>query len=177
MLDKLAGFISATFPVSVFVCNATSSVFLLAAIMCCNCNSGKATLWCTTCKTNYCSPCYQQVHSPPALKTHVSIAVDQKPVVFNECVEHPPEELKFWCNKDTCKKLICRDCIILQHEGHSRTRMIDAVQERTKEVRIEFYFRNSIKRYLYNLVTRMFYKNQINFGWRNGTSDETHSSR
>jgi hypothetical protein len=144
--------------------------------MCCNCNSGKATLWCPTCKTSYCSPCYQQVHSLPALKTHASIAVDQKPVVFNECVEHPSQELRFWCNKDTCRKLVCPDCILLQHQGHPCTQTIDVAQEKTKEVRIEFYFRNSIRRHLlYYLVARMVYKNQINFGWRNGNSDETHA--
>ncbi len=126
--------------------NATSSVFLLAEIMCCNCNSGRATLWCTKCTTNYCSPCYQQVHSLPALTAHVSIPADQKLVVFNGCVEHPPEELRFWCNKDTCRKLVCRDCIILQHQGHSCTQMIDVAQEKTKEVRIEFYLQEFYKK-------------------------------
>jgi hypothetical protein len=159
MLNKLAGFISATFPVRIFVYNATSLVSILAETMCCNCHSVKATLWCTTCKTCYCSPCYKLIHSLPALATHVSIPVDQKSVVFNRCVEHPLEELRFWCNKYTCKKLVCCDCIILQHKGHSCTQMIDVAQEKTKEVRIEFYFRNSIRRYLYNLVTRMFCKN------------------
>jgi len=54
--------------------------------------------------------------------------------------------------------------------------MIDVAQEKTKEVTIEFYLRNSIRRHLlYYLVARMVYKNQINFGQRNGTSDETHA--
>ncbi|CAF3640237.1 unnamed protein product [Rotaria sp. Silwood1] len=47
--------------------------------MCSNCDSLEATLWCKKCETGYCSPCYKSLHSAPALKTHVSVPIDQKP--------------------------------------------------------------------------------------------------
>ena len=46
-----------------------------------------------------------------------------------KCLLHSDESLKFYC--ETCSVLICRDCIVLEHSGHSYNR-IDKVAEREK---------------------------------------------
>ena len=45
------------------------------------------------------------------------------------CQKHSDEALKFYC--ETCSMLICRDCIILEHSGHSYNR-IENVAEKEK---------------------------------------------
>ena len=45
------------------------------------------------------------------------------------CQKHSDETLKFYC--ETCSMLICRDCIILEHSGHSYNH-IESVAEKEK---------------------------------------------
>ena len=45
------------------------------------------------------------------------------------CEKHSDELLKFYC--ETCSMLICRDCIILEHSGHSYNRT-ESVAEKEK---------------------------------------------
>ena len=45
------------------------------------------------------------------------------------CQKHSDEVLKFYC--ETCSMLICRDCVILEHSGHSYNR-IENVAEKEK---------------------------------------------
>jgi DNA-binding beta-propeller fold protein YncE len=59
----------------------------------------------------------------------------EKPLLKNvpgtplNCEKHSDEVLKFYC--ETCSMLICRDCIILEHSGHSYNR-IESVAEKEK---------------------------------------------
>jgi sugar lactone lactonase YvrE len=59
----------------------------------------------------------------------------EKPLLKNvpgtplNCEKHSDEVLKFYC--ETCSMLICRDCIILEHSGHSYNR-IENVAEKEK---------------------------------------------
>ncbi len=97
-------------------------------------------LWCRKCEANYCSKCYELVHEIPILKTHVSIPIDQKPIMPVPCNQHPDEKLKFWCS--TCLTLVCSDCMINQHQDHSCNGIENEALKRAKEVRIKFDFRD-----------------------------------
>ena len=43
------------------------------------------------------------------------------------CQKHSDEALKFYC--ETCSMLICRDCVILEHSGHSYNRIENVVEK------------------------------------------------
>lgn len=54
---------------------------------------------------------------------------------YPKCQTHQTEDLKFFCT--ICDAIICRDCKILDHEGH-KAEMIDAVAtEKRKKLEIE----------------------------------------
>ncbi|CAF2124098.1 unnamed protein product [Rotaria magnacalcarata] len=105
-------------------------------IICLNCQSEEATLWCKKCDTSYCSVCFELAHSQPIWKTHAAIPIDDKPVVLVSCYEHPDEKLKFWCNE--CSTLVCRDCVIVNHQGHTCTIINDIAQEKANELEDSF---------------------------------------
>ncbi|CAF4812511.1 unnamed protein product, partial [Rotaria sp. Silwood2] len=91
--------------------------------MCSNCGSLEAKLWCKKCETSYCSECYALVHAIPILKKHVSVPIDQKPVIFVRCEQHHDEQLQFWCN--ACTIPVCCYCITFKHQGHTWTPITD----------------------------------------------------
>lgn len=56
---------------------------------------------------------------------------------YPKCQKHMAEDLKFFCNK--CYAIICRDCKILDHEGH-KAEMIDVVAaEKRMSLKIEVW--------------------------------------
>ena len=55
--------------------------------------------------------------------------LESVPEMLLNCQQHSDEALKFYC--ETCSMLICRDCIILDHSGHSYNR-IEKVAEKEK---------------------------------------------
>ncbi|CAM4809107.1 unnamed protein product [Rotaria magnacalcarata] len=99
--------------------------------MCDDCAKVKAELWCKKCETAYCSSCCKLAHVRSAFKSHVTVPIDSKPIVFIECSVHSDEKLKFWC--DTCMILVCRDCIVVRHQGHACTEIYNAATEKAKE--------------------------------------------
>lgn len=48
------------------------------------------------------------------------------------CSEHEDEELRFHCKK--CEKSICRDCKILNHEGHKTVGLEDVYEDRKHQM-------------------------------------------
>lgn len=113
-------------------------------MLCSNCNTIKAELWCSKCEANYCSQCYEIVHAPPVLKTHVSIPIDQKPIPIGTCNQHPNEKLQCWCH--TCQALVCSDCMLDQHQGHSCNGIEEEALLKASEVRIESTLQDLVKR-------------------------------
>ena len=67
-----------------------------------------------------------KVDSTTITKSSLLKRVPEEPVY---CQIHPDEVLKFYC--DTCNVLVCRDCVILEHVGHSYNR-IEKVAEKEK---------------------------------------------
>ena len=57
---------------------------------------------------------------------HLPPNIPRKPMT---CQLHEDEMLKFYCN--TCSTLICRDCMAIEHSGHSYDR-IEKVAEKEK---------------------------------------------
>ena len=68
------------------------------------------------------SDCQSTKDSPASLLSNI-------PEEPRKCQLHSDEALKFYC--DTCNMLICRDCIVLKHSGHSFDRM-EVVAEKEK---------------------------------------------
>ena len=119
-------------------------------MLCSNCNSMKTELWCRKCEANYCSSCYEIVHAPPILKTHVSIPIDQKPVTTVTCNQHPDEKLQFWCN--TCQVLVCSDCMLDQHQGHSCNGIEKEAVTKASEVRTRSHAQTFHKKMFFFIV-------------------------
>ena len=94
--------------------------------------SGSAVAFCCNCCLFLCSSCKEDHQWWRETINHELVDVGEKksgedsfksgmkftrrPVM---CVEHPNEELKFYC--DTCQCLVCRDCIVMDHINHKRS--------------------------------------------------------
>ncbi|CAF3587921.1 unnamed protein product, partial [Rotaria socialis] len=126
--------------------------------MCSNCNSIQAKFWCKKCETNYCSQCYELDHGTSSLKIHISIPIDQRPVIFASCNQHPGEKLKFWCN--SCRILVCSECIILQHQSHAYNKIEIEASNKTKEQQDWFMKTKSILDQLMKYTTELMTVNE-----------------
>ena len=110
---------------------------------CIDTSNGPAVSFCVNCCEFLCEPCTKHHKSwrktvshelqlmkrkektnTPTLKGSANIP--RQPV---HCELHRDETLKFFC--ETCSVPLCRDCIILKHNGHKYERM-EAVAEKQK---------------------------------------------
>jgi hypothetical protein len=131
---------------------------------CSTCHSMETELWCRECDKSYCSPCYELVHTASILKTHVSIPIDQRRMMLVSCDQHPDGKRQFWC--DTCSTLVCPNCVIVQHQGHTCTGIEIEAPHKAKEVWFQFFFsRIPWKNICFtHIATRLVYKSEDNFG-------------
>ncbi|XP_056019378.1 E3 ubiquitin-protein ligase TRIM56-like [Ostrea edulis] len=87
----------------------------------------EASAQCLTCKDLLCSECADHRHRSTRFTLHhrVVTLAEVKTGKYNDvirskqqipCSEHTDEDLRYFC--DTCDVPICRDCIVLSHQGH-----------------------------------------------------------
>ena len=99
---------------------------------CGNCDSGDRTVVrCDTCGHFLCEFCAAAHQRGRNTKTHALVSLDDvtnapvaeagKPTL---CKEHAGEVLKYFC--ETCDKAICRECPIVDHQGHKCVNLKDA---------------------------------------------------
>ena len=109
-----------------------------SSILCDQCakiSNGSAVDFCCTCCEFLCKLCAEHHRSWLKTKTHELASCGQakegasqnKPFKLSlqpkplHCGDHPDETLKFYC--ETCRCLLCRDCIMLKHKDHKYDRM------------------------------------------------------
>ena len=107
-------------------------------VTCESCAKLPAISFCKACIEYICKDCVKahqvmrmfrdhSVVSIESLRTSMAKSkVSALPVAAQElkCTKHEGEPLKLYCN--TCYKLICRDCIVIDHSGHKYAFVPDA---------------------------------------------------
>ena len=96
---------------------------------------------CMECRQDLCSECLTAHGKWPALKNHTVFTMEELANPENQdktrekstCKKHENETLKYYC--ETCKKLVCIDCVLLEHnkEGHSYL-SIEEVAEKKRDL-------------------------------------------
>ncbi|XP_011409026.2 PREDICTED: E3 ubiquitin-protein ligase TRIM71-like, partial [Amphimedon queenslandica] len=97
------------------------------AISCDKCSvddsSDAAVVYCCDCGQFLCDHCKKSHKRKPKKADHKLIDLGKKesfelPISHKAvyCAEHSDEKKKFYCQ--SCEKLVCRDCILLNHQGH-----------------------------------------------------------
>ena len=114
-----------------FICNMIEMLTIQRRpnqIPCNSCESkAPAVSRCIECKQYLCRECLTAHGKWPVLKKHTVFTMEELVNPENQdktrekstCEKHENETLKYYC--ETCKKLVCIDCVLLEHnkEGHS----------------------------------------------------------
>ena len=121
--------------------NVTSSDKAQKPLICENCDSGDtAVSRCAECSVFMCDFCVKAHKRMHSFKHHQIVSLEEvksggpkglvKPVY---CEKHRGETLKLFCQ--SCDKPICRDCTIVDHQGHKYLFVTDAVAKEKKFVK------------------------------------------
>ncbi len=113
----------------------------IACDRCLDSDESNATTFCCNCCKFLCSKCTQDhtrhrdKHSHKLVelgkeRVNTKTLLDSIPHKTASCQLHSDELLKFYC--ETCKQLVCRDCIILKHNNHKYDR-VEQVAEKGKQ--------------------------------------------
>ena len=105
-----------------------------ASPVCGECDStSPCTAYCATCEAFLCDFCCTAHKKMKLCRNHEVLPLQNvtteslKPSLKPRyCAEHAEEALKLYC--ETCQKLICRDCTLVVHHGHSYKFAKDARQ-------------------------------------------------
>lgn len=100
--------------------------FKSQAIKCSSCtDDAVATSWCVECSEYICDSCVQahqrlKITKDHTIKTKEEALTDNQSSTSEEktlmCHVHPQEKLSLFC--ETCDKLTCRDCQLVDHRDH-----------------------------------------------------------
>ena len=107
-------------------------------------SENKAAVFCGQCCKFLCSKCKEDHLRHREKYKHKLISTGAKQEDFTSlfgsishkstnCEIHNDEVLKFFC--ETCNKLVCRDCLILQHNGHKYDRVEQLAEKGKKELK------------------------------------------
>ena len=121
--------------------NVTSSDKAQKPLICENCDSGDtAVSRCAECNVFMCDFCVKAHKRMHNLKHHQIVSLEEiksggpkvlvKPVY---CEKHQGETLKLFCK--SCDKPICRDCTIVDHQGHKYLFVADAAAKEKESVK------------------------------------------
>ncbi len=113
----------------------------IACDRCLDSYESNATTFCCNCCKFLCSKCTQDhirhrdKHSHKLVelgkeRVNTKTLLDSIPHTTASYQLHSDEVLKFYC--ETCKQLVCRDCIILKHNNHKYDR-VEQVAEKGKQ--------------------------------------------
>ena len=121
--------------------NVTSSDKAQKHLICENCDSGDtAVSRCAECSVFMCDFCVKAHKRMHSFKHHQIVSLEEvksggpkvsvKPVY---CEKHQGETLKLFCQ--SCDKPICRDCTIVDHQGHKYLFVADAVAKEKESMK------------------------------------------
>jgi len=100
----------------------------------CDC-SQKAEQYCEDCNVFLCAQCVPTEHPPiRVLATHAIVNVTKRNPKSRtgKCRDHPKENFRYFCQN--CHSLLCRDCVILKHQGHTLLTIDDAATQKRQEI-------------------------------------------
>lgn len=94
-------------------------------------------------KTSKCPVCKKDINSKELVPNFelLSLIIVHKKKLDNFCENHINESLNFFC--DTCKKLICQICLLMNHIGHELKRPEDS--DLSKSLELFSSFNSTIK--------------------------------
>ena len=116
-------------------------------IECEECSSFPAVNFCHDCSEYICTKCSEahksmrhfsshKVVSINSLRSTISKSTPEKLQVVGgevKCTKHTDEPLKLYCHD--CHKLVCRDCIVIDHKDHRYAFVVDAAPVCNAEMR------------------------------------------
>ena len=116
----------------------------VACDRCMDSSENKAAVFCGQCCKFLCSKCKEDHLGHREKYKHKLISLGSKQEDFTSlfdsiphkatnCEIHNDEVLKFFC--ETCNKLVCRDCLILQHHGHKYDRVEQLAEKGKKKLK------------------------------------------
>ena len=101
---------------------------------------GPLESYCNDCQNYLCHDCGSQLHKRlKAYRGHTVVLIKDidvatfQPCQVRYCASHKGEVLKLYCK--TCKKLICRDCTLVDHHQHKYAFVKDARQQVNAEMK------------------------------------------
>ena len=111
---------------------------------CVDATNGPATMFCAECCEFLCKACTKHHKSGRKTLSHeltvvggtkaeserAFVKLPHKPI---SCPLHEDEILKFFC--ETCTTLICRDCMAIEHSGHTYDRAEKVAEKHKEELR------------------------------------------
>ncbi|KAK3102602.1 hypothetical protein FSP39_012545 [Pinctada imbricata] len=112
--------------------------------LCCD-DSQEATSFCTDCKEWLCDQCVAAHKRVKLTKDHTiqtkeeaqnSVERNEEPTPekLAHCTIHKNEELKLFC--ETCDKLTCRDCQLLEHKDHKYQFLTEAIVQQREQLQM-----------------------------------------
>ena len=142
-----------SFPTAFFV-NRMEEVFSVMKksepkedVKCEECSSLPSVAFCQQCSKYICVKCDEAHKTMYVFSTHKVVSIDSLrttmtkntadslPMVHQEikCSKHRDELLKLYCHD--CDKLVCRDCILIDHKDHEYAFVIDAAPQCKLEIK------------------------------------------
>lgn len=86
-----------------------------------------ATVRCSQCAVDYCTPCNQQIHAAGlSLRRHTSVPITRARSAAYACPAHPNQTKHYYCRKDGM--LVCSECALGNHKGHDTCGVTEAVR-------------------------------------------------
>ena len=107
-----------------------------ANLKCENCSEMPSDSFCNDCKEYICAECVKAHKRLRKFSSHKIVSIElicsifskghHLPVVHHEvtCTKHVYEPLMLYCHD--CHKLVCRDCIVIDHKDHKYAFVVDA---------------------------------------------------
>ena len=107
-------------------------------VTCQSCQKTASDSFCHTCHQYICAECVKAHKQLQFFRSHEIVSIDSLRSSFSncspektklapcevKCSKHTDEPLKLYCHD--CHKLVCRDCIVIDHKDHRYAFVIDA---------------------------------------------------
>ena len=116
-------------------------------VTCENCQKILSESYCHNCSQYICAECVKAHKQLRFLSSHEIVSIDSLRSSFSKdapeklkitdrelkCSKHVDEPLKLYCHD--CHKLVCRDCIVIDHKDHRYAFVVDAAPHCKAEIK------------------------------------------
>uniref|UniRef100_A0A6B2LIT0 RING-type domain-containing protein n=1 Tax=Arcella intermedia TaxID=1963864 RepID=A0A6B2LIT0_9EUKA len=136
-------------------------------IICGNCETSSATIFCENCDFNLCDDCNNNEHKTKISMKHVRVPLKEiKKKKFAFCSVHR-EEMKYYCKDEGVS--LCHGCAVDNHKGHnyvSSQKFSTERRETLKETLNSLNFENIFDKETQSLVKKTRRNSKRNFRCR-----------